>query len=192
MIKIEPKDMFDERCRAVVYLLGNEVSSRRFYLAMRKSPSGDVDTPTSASSVKWDGYGGLYMPSDKDIYATAVRKLKEKAGNVRVTKKNLVLMGRVKVFLSENQTTDHDREVFFFVARTYSKYPEETEKMGKARLWTVYDAPFELMRPADALIIRSVLSGKKVEGSVHLTTNESGTRVVARSNLIVACSREIP
>ncbi len=192
MIKLGLNDVYDTRCRVVVYLLGDEVSARRFYLAKRKSKSRDVEAVKSYPQEYWDGYGGLFEAHDRDIYTTAIRKLKEKAGNVRVAKKNLILMGRVKVFLPENQSKEHDREVFFFIARTYSKYPEETEKMGKARLWTVYDAPFQQMRPADALIIRSVLSGKKVEGTVHLTTSESGERVVASSKLVVACAREIP
>jgi hypothetical protein len=192
MIKLGKGDVFDERCRAVVYLLGGEVSSTRFYLAKRKPGIHSSSVVKNNFSEYWDGYGGLYQSEDRDIYATAIRKLKEKAGGLRIFKKDLILIGRVKIFHPGNLTTNHDREVFFFIARMYSKYPVETKKMGKPSLHTVYDAPFDLMRPADGLIIRSVLSGKKVEGVVYLKIDENGARTVAKSNLIVACRKDIP
>ena len=186
MITLGSRCSFDTSSVAVVYLLGGEVATPHFYLAKRKVVHKGGNSKEVNVSSKWNGYGGLWVPSDKNIHTTAVRKLYEKAGGVKVLKKDLMLGGRVQIFYPGNTTGERDREIFFFTTYLHSKDPEETKKMSKPKLFSVYETPYKEMRPADEIIIPILMSGRTVVGKIHLDLDTQGKRILKSKDIIVA------
>lgn len=177
MLKLPSHYVFDERCATVVFLRGGEVVRPHFYLAQKKQNIHTNDGKTLPKSTMWNGYGGKWKPSDRGIYRTAIRELYEESGGVRVLRKDLFLGGKVKFFFPGNITNVWDMQVFFFWTYLYSKDPEETSEMGKPRLFSVLDAPYNEMLPADRFIIPAVISGRKIQGEVRFSKSEDGLKM---------------
>ncbi len=185
MIKLPKGTTFNRDCYAVVYPIGMEVSKPRFYVAKKREQVGRSNRKSGAPvSTKWNGYGGRWVPSDHSIFSTAVRELREKSG-VRILQRNLKLCGIVEIV----QPTAVPREtvsktVYFFkaFASDYSDYPKATVKMGEPKSFSVYDAPWEEMRPADELILPILMRGQTVRGSIRLT-RKGQKLVVSRKSL---------
>lgn len=184
IITLNPDCVFDKRCASVVFLRGGEVVKPHFYLARKKQ---DIHTDAGKvlpKTTKWNGYGGKWRPSDKNIYTTAIRELREESGGVRVAKKDLFLGGRIQFFWPGNTTDVWDMEVFFFTAYKYSRYPEETEEMGAPRLFSVYNAPYDEMMPADRIIIPAIMSGKTIQDRVYFSDNGEGVLNMRREPIL--------
>jgi hypothetical protein len=181
----------DESCATVVLLRGGEVVKPHFYLAPKKQHIHTDKGKELCTPTMWNGYGGKWKKGDKNIYTTARRELYEESGGVRVRVKDLVVGARVKFFWPNNTTKVRDMEVFFFTTYLYSKYPEETEEMGYPRLFSVYEAPYKDMMPADDVIFPLILSGKTVTGEIHFKKDEDGKVLVAHKELIISYSQTL-
>lgn len=171
------KRTLDESCATVVYLRNAAVVSPSFYLAQKKQNIHTHNGEELPESMTWNSYGGKWKEGDTTIYSTAKRELYEESGGVKVCACDLTLGARVEFFWPGNTTNTRNMEVYFFVAHIYSKYPEETDSMGKPELFTSYDAPYKEMMPADEIIIPIIMSGKSAEGSMFFQKNEKGWKI---------------
>lgn len=155
----------DSRCATVVFLL----NGGQFYLAQKKDDIHQTKGDNlSGSARKWNGYGGKWQEGDQSIYHTAARELKEES-SVRVKEKNLHLVARIEFFWPGNMTYVRDMEVFFFTASEYFGVPSESETMGPPKFFSVHNAPYKQMMPADELIIRNIMNRKIVGGRIYFT-----------------------
>lgn len=168
MVKCSKKDKPNKDFIAVVFVT-NGVANPRIYIAERRRQRNPL-------GAKFDGYGGKWQPCDKDIYATAKRKLSEKAG-VTVKRKDLSLRGVVEVFYLGNKSKKPDRVIYYFTTFNYNGTLSKTKKMWKPSLYEMLKPPFKDMRPADGHVLQKMdlsAKGKVVKGQVKYMKNNEG------------------
>lgn len=172
---LQPLDKF----ATVVFLIKKgDDGTLRFYLAMKKQ---DIHTngQTLAGSMKLNGYGGKLEPVDNNsLTACAIRELFSESG-VIAKEKDLIRGARIRFFLEEKKDgNDFFMDVTFYLLGKYVGEPIETTEMGPPKLFSVDDAPFEDMMPADKGIISCIMSGKEIHGKVFYAKNKQGQRYV--------------
>ena len=152
---------------ATVVLTLNKKDKNEFYLSKKK---GEIKTANNRklpkSSKKWNGYGGKWEDVDETIFHTAARELKEESGIVAEVE-DLQPVSRVEFFWPGNMTTRRDIEVFFFLVSKYKGIPSASKTMEQPKLFTIKNAPFEEMMPADGLIISNIMRSKFVLGRIY-------------------------
>ena len=170
-------------CATVVYLLKEENGITKFYLAQKKQDIHKNSGEVLSDSAIWNGYGGKWEDRDSTILDTAIRELKEEAGVV-AKQEDLIQVAHVNFFWPGNTTGVRDMEVTFYLLKKYEGNPIETKEMGPPQLFSLINAPYKNLLPADELIIRNVMDGKDVLGRIYFA-KEDGKIVIGKTNLMI-------
>lgn len=172
---LQPLDKF---ATVVLLLKKGDDSIMRFYLARKKQ---DIHTngQVLAGSMKPNGYGGKLEPEDNNsIAACAIRELFSESG-ITAKESDLIRAARIRFFREGSKdANDFFMDVTFYLLKEYTGEPVETSEMGPPQLFSVEDAPFEDMMPADKGIISCIMSGKEMNGDVFYAKDEQGSRYV--------------
>ncbi|HBB44303.1 MAG: hypothetical protein UW27_C0001G0088 [Parcubacteria group bacterium GW2011_GWA1_44_13] len=174
---LQPLDKF----ATVIFLLKmGKDGVLRFYLARKKQ---DIHTNGQAlvGSMKPNGYGGKLEAEDNNsLTACAIRELFSES-EVTAKEEDLILAAHIR-FFKEGSRDENDffMDVSFYLLDKYIGEPAETAEMGPPQLYSVDDAPFEDMMPADERIISCIMSGKQMNGKVFYTKDLQGNRYVKK------------
>ena len=172
-----------ETCATCAFLLKEENGVTKFYLAQKKRDVHKNSGEALAESAIWNGYGGKWDILDETILDTAIRELKDESG-VIAKKEDLIEVAHVNFFWPGNTTEGRDMEVTFYLLKKYQGVPIETEEMGEPGLFSVEDAPYANMLPADELIIRNIMSNKNVVGRIYFAKKD-GKTVIDKTRLVM-------
>ncbi|MFA6608563.1 MAG: NUDIX domain-containing protein [Candidatus Paceibacterota bacterium] len=164
---ISPDQKLDAGCATVLFLL-NKANESEFYLAQKKQDIHKNNGEAIKKSPKMNGYGGKWEEGDESIFHTATRETFDECG-VAVKTKDLIPVGQVEFFWPGNVSHIRDMEVFFFLAKEYVGVPVESKEMGLPKLFSVNNAPYKQMMPADEFIVRNIMNSKIVTGRIHFT-----------------------
>lgn len=161
----------------VVYLTRNRAGITHFCLAQKKQNIHKDNGEVLANSQKWNGYGGKVEKSDTSISQCALRELYDESG-VKADEADLCNVGQLQFFWPNSTTQVCDMDVTFFLLGKYEGEPHETREMGPPKYFTLDDAPFEHMMPADKLILSVIMTNRNIEGKIFFKKNAASETMI--------------
>ena len=138
--------------QATLCLLIKEINGKKeLLLAMKKKGFGRG---------KWNGIGGKFDPkTDKDIFDTAKRELKEEIG---IEANELEKVALLSFYFPYQEDWNQDVHVFF--VRNWQGLPVESDEM-KPQWFKIGEIPFGDMWSDDIIWLPRVLDGEKIKAN---------------------------